>query len=239
LSEGVDNSKGRVSRGVFAQGNELVNASYTMPVACHRLVMLALARLKWREEVSTELFTVVVTASDYRRVFESGATSKASNAYRELAYAANTMQTTKSAVIRVPVGGGGYVQKAWFEQVVYLPKSGCIVATFSAAVRPHITNLIAEFTVGELSAVSGFKSKHSFRLYMLLRQFKHTGFRVEDVEELQERFGVSYKRFPNFKVRVLAPALKELEQAGIKVRCKEIKQKQRVVRVEFTYNMVG
>jgi plasmid replication initiation protein len=222
------------TRGVYAQANELVSASYSMPVACHRLLALALTQLSYGKGRATlSNYTVVITGRRYREVFEHG---DSSNAYRELAGAANTMQTTKAAVVRVPCDRG-YTQKAWFSEVAYLERSGCVIATFSPAIRCHLTDLWSDFTVMELEHLKGFRSRHSFRLYMLLRQFRSTGVRIETPERLQELFGVTYTRYSNFKAKVLLVALQELSESGIRVSMKEHRAKRTVARVEFKFRM--
>lgn len=222
----------------FAQANEVVNARYSMSLACHWLLVLALSKLRFKAGESTSLVTTI-TAQDWYSTFDAHADvipiSRGANAYRDLKAAANALQTTNAAVLRVPTDKG-YGQKAWFEQIEHQEQHAQVLVVFSQGIRPHLTALATEFTVGELQAVAGFQSKHSYRIYMMLRQFRQTGVRQETVAELQAKLCTKYTSYARFKQRVIEPALDELKQAGIKIRVKEHKKGRSVQRLEFRFN---
>ena len=230
----VDNNKPKS----YAQGNEVVNARYSMPLACHRLLVLALSKLRYKPgEASSR--QVVVTAQDWYSTFDPKSDvipiRRGANAYRDIAKAAKALQITKAAAIEVPTDKG-YELRNWVSKAHYQQSHGCVEVTFSEDIMPHLTNLAAEFTTGELQAVAGFQHKHSYRLYMLLRQFRQTGVRQEPVTELQAKLCVNYPRYAMFKAKVLSPALQDIRQAGIKIKMIEHKKGRSVKRLEFRFN---
>ena len=202
----------QTSSKVIAQGNEQVNARYCLPVRCHRLLALAMSKLSWRKG-SAPTLGVVVSAEDYRQAF--GNKAQSSTAYTELKRAANDLQTTTHAVVSVPTAHG-YRQVAWFSSVHYATGEGIVELVFSDAIRPLLVNLWSDFTTSELALVARLQSKHSIRLYWLLRQYRDSGCRIERLDNLSDMLmlGKGYSKPSAMIAKVIEPALVELRSVG-------------------------
>jgi plasmid replication initiation protein len=80
------------------------------------------------------------------------------------------------------------------------------------------------------------KSKHSIKLYELLKQYKNIGHRKFELDELKVFLNIDskYKLYGHIKERILEPARKEIEQTSdLKFTYKEIKQGRKIVGLTF------
>lgn len=114
---------------------------------------------------------------------------------------------------------GKTVVLRWLTKVVYEDKSGHIEIKFSEEVQPYLHQLQKNFTVYYLDQIANFKSVYSIRLYeysiMELNQNKTNKHKfyllLSDIKKLLD-LNEKYKRFCDFKSRVLDKAKKEINK---------------------------
>lgn len=84
---------------------------------------------------------------------------------------------------------------------------------FSPKIEFLITQRKKNFTSFDVRIPLGFKHKHSFRLYELLKQFKTLEVRTIKLEELKRYLNImgDYERYQHLKERVLNPAQNDLK----------------------------
>jgi len=94
--------------------------------------------------------------------------------------------------------------------------------SLSSDLKPYFLQLRKNFTKLDFSYLIGFKHIHSFRIYELckmeLRQNVDTYFE-RSIEEIKLMLGISgkYKKFKDFKKKVLNLAIEELKKAALDV----------------------
>jgi plasmid replication initiation protein len=90
--------------------------------------------------------------------------------------------------------------------------SGLILVDLHPKMYTIITEIKRNYTSFETRAVLGLKSKYAKRLYLLAAQFKNTGVRYVNLDELKKQLALSdkYPKINDFKKRVLEPAIKEI-----------------------------
>jgi len=79
--------------------------------------------------------------------------------------------------------------------------------------KPYLLQIKKNFTSYELSMTLPMKSKHSIRLYELLKSYTYIGYKEYDIEKLKVLLDTAkYKEYKNFRVRVIDHALSEINK---------------------------
>jgi len=106
--------------------------------------------------------------------------------------------------------------------------------TFSMMVSPG-----REYTIAPIENRAGFNSIYGYRLDSLVRSIEkiqsYDNVNRYTLEKLNKLFGVNYTRFNDFKIRVLQPALKDVNKAkDIEVDFKTVKEGKRIGFIRFS-----
>ena len=188
------------------QDNALINASYSMSLNEKRLLVSAMAQLDptskaWKEGRAE----VTVLSSEWAELF--GVDKNA--AYKRLKGASDALYN-RSVRVRGDHRNGKNIR--WLQAEEYSAEEGRVTIVFSGAILRYLTSLFDEFTKYDLLGVSGLKSTYSVRLYELSSQFKGTGWRYIELDDLREMFclGDAYSDWRDLKKRVVDRACKEI-----------------------------
>lgn len=112
-------------------------------------------------------------------------------------------------------GKGDNVGFVWFKSIVYNQRKGTIGFLFNELIWPYLFALQAHYTSYPLTFVLPMRSQYSVRLYELLKMHReknpvHSYFSFK-LEDLRKMLGAeTYTKWNNFKIRVLEPALGEM-----------------------------
>jgi len=137
---------------------------------------------------------------------------------------------------------GDIVTNRWLTQVKHQDKKGFIQIRFSEEVQPYLHQLKSHFTTYYIEQISDFKSIYSVRFYemaiMHLKKSKYEKCKfILEIQEIRDRLEITkkYKRFFNFKARVLEPAKKEINNhSNIKFSYKVKKLGRSPHKIELT-----
>lgn len=85
---------------------------------------------------------------------------------------------------------------------------------FHENIIPYISQLKEQFTKLNLHDVFGFSSFYSFRFYLMMMQFRETGYLKISIEDLRKSLNLEnkYKATKDFKVRVVDTAIDEINE---------------------------
>ena len=128
----------------------------------------------------------------------------------------------------------------WIEKPYINRNNGIIKLRLDRDMMPFLLQLKQNFTQYELIWTLHFKSKYTIRLYELVKSIHY-----HELETYQKRYtieelkaildGERYQEYRDFKRRVLAISVREINQYSDKtVSFEEIKRGRKVVAVEFT-----
>lgn len=125
----------------------------------------------------------------------------------------------------------------WFARAKY--KEGVFDILVNADIVQFILDLSKGFTNYQLKNILKLKSTYALQLYELLKQYEFKGIRKLEISELKEFFGISeiksYKRYCDFKKRVIISAIKEINlYSDTTIKFKEIKTGRKITAIEFT-----
>lgn len=214
---------------IVTKANALIEASYALTLAEQRVILACSAQLDGRKPIGKDRqFTV--TADEYADLFDV----ETQTAYEQLRDAVDRLYERD---IR-RIDGRARERMRWIYKARYHSGDGYVRLSFSPEIAPYLTMLHKKFTSYRLSEVSGLTSVYAIRLYEMLAQFNSTGFFTITVDELRSRLQLEnkYERFSNLKARVIARAVKELnEKTRLNVEWKTIKKGKTPHRLEFTF----
>jgi plasmid replication initiation protein len=210
------------------KSNHLIDASYQLNTQAQKLVLACLAKIDSRNEIPYEL---TLTASEFGELM--GIDQK--NAHRELYKAADALFKASVVLRTVDVE----TEIHWIQKrVTKLKGEGAITLTWSNDVVKYISQLKERFTGYKLHNISFLQSSHSIRIYELLMQFKTSGERIIELDELKSKLGIEgkYEQFKAFNRDVLKKSMMELNQhSDLTVSYKPIKRGRRVIGVAFKF----
>ncbi|MFZ7286270.1 replication initiation protein, partial [Avibacterium gallinarum] len=189
--------------------NYLVEASYRLTLMEQRIVLYAISKLNPKEPQREHSFYV----NDLIKFFPDIEPSSAYRALREAVY--------KLSERWVRTEHPKYIKEfRWVSSRTYFKDEGRIDIAFTPEIMPYLSQLEQQFTRYQLKNISSFKGTYSIRLYELLTQYRSTGNRVINLEDLRDRLQVKdkYPTFKAFNQWVIKPAIKEInEKSDLKV----------------------
>lgn len=125
----------------------------------------------------------------------------------------------------------------WFEYFEYDSAKGIIQIQFNEDLKKYLLQIPNKFTVIKLDSVLNLNGYYSKRLYFLLAQYLKAKKWTYDLKKLQDLLSVSdsmKKSYSNFKLRVLDPAIEDINKnSNLTVDYKENKISRSVVSVDF------
>lgn len=211
------------------QSNKLVEASHTLTLNEKRLVLCAASQLDSRKPLPKDGY-LTVRADAFAEVFGLDVR----HAYAALDDAANRLFERD---IRRYVKGKLVERMRWVFHVKYKEGQGCVELGFSPTVLPHLTMLNKEFTSYQLKQIGSLSSFYAVRLYELMSQFIKLKQRECTLVQLRQMLdlGDKYQDVKNLRVRVLDPALKELNaNTDLAVVAAPMRQGRKITGFSFT-----
>lgn len=99
----------------------------------------------------------------------------------------------------------------WLQKVQINKGSGLITVKLDEEIQKYVIGMLNNYTQYELLVTLPMCSKYSFRIYELLKSYAFTKCHTFDLDNLKELLAATnYKRFPDFKKRVLEISIKEI-----------------------------
>ena len=194
---------------VVRKHNELIEAKYKLSLNEQRLILNLITIISPDDD---DFADYVIRASDVAEMF--GVHDK--DFYVKIQDAVKTLMTRT-----VDISKDDVVELVhWFSNIRYVKGSGKISVRFDKALRPYLFQLKDHFTQYQIGAIAQFKSSYSVRFYELLKvkEFQGKGgqfyrvFSIEDIRKYMQLEKNEYSVFQDLKKRVIAPALKEIDE---------------------------
>jgi plasmid replication initiation protein len=123
-----------------------------------------------------------------------------------------------------------------FSSCEYVEGEGAIRARFTEDMRPYLLQLRKRFTTYQLENLIRLESRHSMRIYEVLKMREGLGRFTWTVEDFRRFVGCEekYKRFVDFRRRVIDPAQKEIkEKCDLSFKYKVERKGRTPVRLHF------
>lgn len=199
-----------MSKDLVVKTNRLNQAFQVLTLTELHIIQLAIVDAR---DTNTGLNTDTPLRIDAMRYVEVFGTTR-QNAYQRMKEAEDTLFNRRFSFYDED---GKLVKSRWISQVKYLDDEGAMEIAFTPAVVQGISRIdgVKEFfTQYLLSQTANLTSVYSARLYELLIQWKSTGKTpIFELSSFRDQLGIAaneYKTMSNFKTRVLALAIEEI-----------------------------
>ena len=222
---------------LVVKDNLLINASYNLEITEQRLILLAIINARQTGNGITADSKLEIHASDYASRFDV----TNDGAYRALKNAVlNLFDRQFSFKEEDRNGKIGTVKSRWVSRIKYIDDSATLEITFAPDVVPLITRLEQHFTSYQIKQVAQLTGKYAIRLYELLIAWREVG-KVPQINlaEFRNKIGVEddeYMRMSDFKIRVLEPSIKQInEHTDITVTYEQHKKGRSIIGFSFRF----
>lgn len=174
-----------------------------------------------------------VNVRDYSKIFDICTT----NIYRDLKLAANELE---GAGFHLVDDNGNLTRYNWFASIKYIDKFGIVEFQVSKKLKEIFLEMKEKKKkriIYDIKYPINLTHIYSKRMYYYLKSFEDTKWRIDNLEVLRTKMDcpISYNKYSLFKQKVLDVAYKEInENTDIKFEYTPIKNKNKVVRLEFT-----
>ena len=210
---------------LIVKDNALINASYNLDLVEQRLILLAIIEARESGKGINANDPLTVHADSYINHFDV----HRNTAYQALKDACKDLFARQFSYQEQRPKGVANITSRWVSQIAYVDNSAAVELIFAPAIIPLVTRLEEQFTSYELKQVSGLNSAYAIRLYELLIAWRSAGKTpIIELSDFRQKLGVlegEYSRFNNFKVRVLDPAIKQInEHTDITVKVEQHKK---------------
>ena len=210
---------------LVVKDNALINASYNLDLVEQRLILLAIVEARESGKGINANDPLTVHAESYINHFSV----HRNTAYQALKDACKDLFARQFSYQEQRPKGVANITSRWVSQIAYIDNSATVELIFAPSIIPLVTRLEEQFTSYELKQVSGLSSAYAIRLYEVLIAWRSTGKTpIIELSDFRQKLGVlegEYSRFNNFKVRVLDPAIKQInEYTDITVKAEQHKK---------------
>ncbi|MCR3760009.1 replication initiation protein [Clostridium felsineum] len=166
----------------------------------------------------------------YKNLFVSGST----NVYRDIKKATKDLFTKHNKFIIKDKALGKEFYFTWFSMLNYNDKDGSIYFEIGETLKAALLEMKKRIYY-ELQYTLNFRSIYSKRIYYMLKSFSDTGWRIDNIDDLQYKLNCppSYKNYAVFKNKVLVQAQKEINGSDISFDFTPIKTGKKVTGIKF------
>jgi plasmid replication initiation protein len=201
---------------IVKKDNRLIEAKYALSINEQRIIYSIIGKIH-ADDDDFEDYTI-----DLAEVADFFGVSKSRSFYYDIQNnAKNLMEKT------VDISSGRTRRFCqWLSFLEYNEGEGSMTLRFDKALKPYLLQLKSNFTQYQLAAVANFKNSYSIRFYEFLKMHQYKGnggqfFVRYSIAELRQLVGIKgheYTQTRDFRIRVIEPALKEIDlQTDLKI----------------------
>lgn len=194
---------------IIKKDNRIIEAKYKLSIYEQRLILAVLGMIK-TEDTELEYYKINI-----KEIAELHGLQNSKDLYAQI-HNAGEQLLVKPLDIST---GKRTIKVTWLNYINYKEGEGAIIVDFHKSLKPYLLQLKANFTQYQLAAVVNFKNTYSIRFYEFLKMRQNQGkggqfFIRYPIDSLKEILGVApneYSQTKDLRVRVIEPALKEID----------------------------
>lgn len=210
------------------KSNELIQKTrYSLSTQSQKIILYLISKIRAED---TEFKMVTFKISEFCEL--CGIENRSGRTYDSVK---KTLKTLADKSVWIYLDDGRETLMRWIERPYIDSKSGTIQIKIDELMKPYLLQLRKKFTQYNLYYTLPMRSQYSIRLYEFLKSFEYKKAFEFDIEELKKMFmAENYSRYPDFKNRVLRPAISEVnEYTDIYITYKEIKSGRKYSSIYF------
>lgn len=216
-------------KGLIVKANELVEARYRLTANEQKLILAMVACIQPEDEDFKAYRFEVKELSEFMGV-------KTKAVYNEISKIAIRLRKRDIDIYRLETDS--FINMGWLSSSEYFVGEGAVELCFDPKLKPYLLKLKERFIKYKPEVVQQIHSGYSIRIYELLKQYEKIKKRIFEVREFREILGIGegeYKRYFDFKKRVLNTAQRDInENTDIRIGFREIRKGKRVEAIEFS-----
>lgn len=197
----------RRKKGVIKAKSEFFrSARYGLTLQEHRIIYYAILV---GQQDGKPFESVELTVMAFKELFEVSG----NDYYKELRKLSKKLVGKSVEIVYKDKDGQHLKQAAWLSDITYHTKTGTVTITPNPALKPFFEG--KPFSTSEYYFLIRFTSQYAERLYELLKSLDHKKVMDFDVADLAQRLAAPpscRKNYANLKVRVLEPAIKDINE---------------------------
>ncbi len=210
------------------KSNLLIQKSrYSLSIQEQKIILFLISKIK-PEDTGLEEYTFDI--KDFCKII--GIDYKSGGNYN---YIKQTILELTKKVFWIQ-NGDEEVTVRWLDRGKTNKGSGIIKLKLDEYLMPYLIQLKKHFTQYNLYYILAMKSQYSIRLYELLKSYQNMMAWTFSLDELKRLLNAeSYDRWFNFRMRILEPAIKEIElYSDLDVSYELIKKGRAYDKIRFT-----
>lgn len=218
----------------ISMSNALARSAQGLTLSEKRVVALALVKTDSVPEqdainaMQNNGWNVKLTAEEYSIIYNLDTRT----AYDQIKMAADKLLCRQVKTMQQTPKGAKEIKTNWCGQCTYHHGEGWVEIAFTPQISPHLLGLREKFTSYQLKQASALRSIYSWRLFECLQSWKSKGVWSPTIEEFSfamEAPESCRKNFGQMRLRIIDPALKELQEKDHKHIELELKKSGRKV----------
>lgn len=221
----MSNNSTHSNNDLIVKSNTLNEASFNLTTMEYKLILYIASKIKKDDK---DFNVVKIPVSEF-----INAIGVRGNAYYNEIDKLTSEILTKTIEI---YNGKDFKKLTWFSLIKYNDGEGSLTVKFNEELKPFLLQLQGNFFKYAFGQIAYLKSTYSIRIFELLKQYVPIGERTITVEQLKYILKVenSYKRYSNFKQRILLKSIKEIhEKTDLSFDFEEIKTGRKVTKIRF------
>jgi plasmid replication initiation protein len=215
------------NKTIIRKDNKLVNAKYDISLIEMRLILFAMSKIKFQQNIPDK---ICINVEEFFNTFPC---SNSKSLYNQLKQAVELLYE-RSLIIE---DEEKLITLRWISSTTkYKNNHGQIMFSFSDEIKPFLENLKTNFTMYEIGNISKITKLFSIRLYEKCCQFRNTGFFVIDLLDLKRYLGIEgkYPHYKDFKKYILDPAEIEInKKTNLLIKIYPVKLKNKVIKLRI------
>ena len=222
---------------LVVKDNALINASYNLDLVEQRLILLAIIEARESGKGINANDPLIIHAKSYINQFNV----HRNGAYKALKDACDDLFARQFSYQSLSEKGNIQNHRSrWVSEVIYVEREAVVKLIFSPAIIPLITRLEEQFTKYDIEQVRELSTGYAVRLYEILIAWRSTGKTpIIEIQEFRKKLGVldtEYKQMNDFKKRVLAPSINQInDKTDIKVKVEQHKTGRTISGFSFKF----
>jgi plasmid replication initiation protein len=218
----INNSKNKL----IVKANDLVEAFFEMTQNEYKFILFLISKIR---KDDTEFRRQEITVSEFNNLIGI----KGTKTYSYMRSFEDSLLTKK---IVINSKNGEILKIAWFSYLRYIPRTATLQVAFNADLSPFLLQINVPYTKYFLENIRRLSSYPSMRLYEILKQYLKIGSRTISFDDLRLMLGFTtqYRRFNDFKRRILEPSRKDINACtDLSFEYKEIRIGKRLKEIDF------
>lgn len=193
---------------IVKKDNRLIEAKYRLSIHEQRLILAVLGQIR-TDDTDTDFYKINI-----KEIAELHGLQNSKDLYAQIHNAGEQLLGKTLDISK----GNKTIKVNWLNYIEYREGEGSLIVDFHKSLKPYLLQLKANFTQYQLSAVVNFKSAYSIRFYEFLKMRQNQGkggqffirYSIFDLRDILEIAPHEYSNTKDFRVRVIEPALKEI-----------------------------